>query len=152
MITYQAQPTNNTCVSTCLAMVLGVPVQQVIDQFHEDYMQGHGSVVEYLEQEGCKVENLKADNTDPFEHGYVYLATVPSLNTRGTLHTVLLDCTGERLVLLDPNNDPELMHYVLQMEDEDDRQYGPTEFPMISWVLDYKISAHAIRKARERHV
>ena len=51
MIKHVKQPTLNTCVSACLAMILNRPVEEVIAEFHDRYYNNWEiTISEYLVQ------------------------------------------------------------------------------------------------------
>lgn len=89
-IEFQQQPTSVTCVSTCLAMILGVDAEKVVREFHDKYYnagEGKLKVTDYLKASSvpftlCNFESL------PREDG-VYLVTVPSLNIKAGTHQIL---------------------------------------------------------------
>lgn len=55
MITHQMQPTNATCVQTCLAMLLGLPVDKVLEKLpHKNSGTRHKPMVEFLREHGVQ--------------------------------------------------------------------------------------------------
>lgn len=98
-IYHQQQPTGKTCVQTCIAMALGVPVEQVIQQYGEDPLNQ-----ELL----CKALTECGVMWNQFTHGTMlfqgwYFAVVPSLNHRGLNHQILVRWhPGDGLTVLDP--------------------------------------------------
>jgi len=89
-IEFQQQPTYNTCVSACLAMVLGEPVDLIISEYHDKYWGAGDDKVwpdEYLESKGVPIV-LCNHKTKPDMAG-VYFVTVPSLNIKGGTHQIL---------------------------------------------------------------
>lgn len=150
ILTYQAQPTNDTCVSACIAMVLGVPVQEVIADFHNRLHHENVTLRDYLYERLLCPQSYLADEYVEFEDGYVYFATVPSLNTKGTFHQILFDCTGTKLTIHDPNNDPDKLRYVLRYKDENlNAPLKENEYPLMSWVIEHGIHKDDILKWRE---
>ena len=100
-ITLQTQPDNKTCVQTCLAMALGVQVEEVIARYGADPM-NQLQLCQALTECGF-VWNQFTMGTLAYE-GW-YFAAVPSLNRRGMSHQILLHSTfqeGLCLSLLDP--------------------------------------------------
>lgn len=90
-IYFQQQPTYNTCVSTCLAMILNCDVAELIPVFHDRYFDAPADqrikVTYFLKERGvpfdlCNFESM-ADKAG------VYLVTVPSLNIKGGTHQIL---------------------------------------------------------------
>jgi len=104
----QQQPTQDTCVSTSLAMLLGRPVQEVIDEFHNLYFAHKVEVHDYLEVSGFEEgkDFFCLGVKDQYaEWGNVYLGAVPSLNLERYLHYVLFDYRRVgNPILYDPQN------------------------------------------------
>lgn len=95
----QRQPTPVTCVQTCIAMALGVPVAEVIRVFGGSAM-NQRLLIAALERCGVVYNQ--------FVFGCMaavgwYFAVVPSLNRIGGNHQVLFHWDGEGgLTVLDP--------------------------------------------------
>lgn len=89
-IIWQPQPTGDSCASTCCAMILGIPAQQIVDEFHARFTAYEMDEQEYL-AEHCVVIEPVAKRWAPVESGHVYMLTVPSLNNNGMFHAILLD-------------------------------------------------------------
>ncbi len=103
MIELQKQPTPVTCVQTCLAMALGVPVEQVIARYGDRPMN---------QQWLCHALNECGFLWNQFMHGTwvcsgYYLLAVPSLNVRGGMHEIIVHydmdrgCSG--ITVFDPS-------------------------------------------------
>lgn len=87
MIEFQQQPTPNTCTSACLAMILGVPVQDVIDVFHGAYVDGDTDASKFLNEAG-----IDHEIGNPFmkvNTAGLWLLCVPSLNIQAGNHNIL---------------------------------------------------------------
>ena len=92
MITLQKQPNNETCVQTCLAMALGVPVEEVI-AIYGDRGLNMGRLLHALLE--CDVDhNILVYSRLTFS-GY-YFAVVPSLNHRGKNHQIIIHYDAAR--------------------------------------------------------
>lgn len=98
-ITHQTQPTDCTCVQTCLAMALDVPVYEVIVRYGGKPMNQQSLCAALSE---CKfLWNQMMNGTLVFQ-GW-YFAVVPSLNRKGAAHQVLIHWTeDDGLMVLDP--------------------------------------------------
>lgn len=95
----QQQPTPASCVQTCLAMALGVPVSEVLALYGDKAMNQQRLTAALTE---CAVYwNQMIHATLIFE-GW-HFVTVPSLNNRGGNHCILLFSDGGRLTVLDPS-------------------------------------------------
>lgn len=98
MIIHQQQPTPYTCNQACLAMLMGVPVEDVIKAFPGDGMTWRELM---FALDRCFMTwNAFLFGTLVCE-GY-YLVSVPSLNFEGGAHTIIL-FQAQRLVVFDPN-------------------------------------------------
>lgn len=98
-ITRQRQPTKDTCVQTCIAMALGVPVANVIDRYGGEAM-NQELLTKALTECGV-IWNQFTQGTLLFQ-GW-YFAVVPSLNRRGMNHQVLVRWTErEGITVMDP--------------------------------------------------
>lgn len=123
---HQIQPTWNSCASTCVAMLLGRPVQDVVNELHDAYMADVCALPHYLHRHGVKFKPAVSDGGAPdgyvenrIEFGHLYLLTVPSLNMDATLHFILLDARDDKAVAtLDPNMGREGKRYYINWFDE----------------------------------
>ena len=110
-IKHQTQPTWDSCVATCIAMIIGKPATDVDKEFTEGYMSGDILTKDYLKKEGFVAVQLPSKEV--IQWGKLYMLIVPSLTKRGHLHAVLFDTRNEDKdgdyyeVLLDPNKGKE---------------------------------------------
>lgn len=100
-LSLQKQPTPVTCVQTCLAMAMDVPVRDVIERFGGESMNQQILILALCQ---CGVV------FNPLIFGTMvmagwYFACVPSLNFRGGNHQVLVhyDWETARMTVLDPS-------------------------------------------------
>jgi hypothetical protein len=99
VLTLQTQPTDVTCVHTCIAMILGIPVDKVIERYGNTPITGFG-LCAILEECGV-LWNQFVFGT--LIHEGWYLACVPSLNHVGKNHQIILWSEyGETIRVLDP--------------------------------------------------
>lgn len=102
-ITHVKQPTNDTCVSACLAMALGLDINHVISEFHGMYFAGSIDIIDFLESNDVGVTLPGAskyyevdasgdyvEHTCDFTEPGVYFVTINSLNFENTLHEILV--------------------------------------------------------------
>ena len=136
-IQHVKQPTANSCVSACLAMLTGKPVAQVIEEFHDKYYDSWKlTVYEYLVMQGMNPLPYSGGGVERVSLGNIYLATVASLNVPGALHQVILDLSDNKFVVHDPIKGwPGKKFYV--GPDEDPEQEGA--FIIHSWSVDLLI-------------
>ncbi len=86
VIDHQQQPTPDSCVSTCLAMAINLPAQQVINDLHDDYKSGKSNPIEY-----CRERDIPYEILPPYsavEDPGCYLLIVPSLNIHAGMHQI----------------------------------------------------------------
>lgn len=91
-ISHVTQDLPSSCVSACLAMALGLPQEQVIAEFHDDYFQGKTTLGKYLTSKGITFTPIGFEETfypEDDEEEHVYFMTVPSLNIEGGLHEII---------------------------------------------------------------
>ena len=81
-------------------MLLNVPVQEIIDNFHADYMAQILSVDEYLALRKVKVTPMLS--TSKLYYGELYLIAAPSLNETALMHQLIADYRGVDFTLYDP--------------------------------------------------
>lgn len=98
-ITLQTQPTHQTCVQTCLAMALNVPVSNVIDRYGRD-AKNQEFLLHALTE--CSIVWNQFTVGTLLYQGW-YFMTVPSLNQKGINHQILTRWTfQEGLYVMDP--------------------------------------------------
>lgn len=102
IITHQMQPCPYSCVSTCLAMIIGRPAQEVIDEMHKSYRDGELTLRQMLESLGIEYTAFFSLDCPPLADEGVYLCTSPSLNIEGGNHQILIEVTDENYFVLDP--------------------------------------------------
>lgn len=101
-LTLQLQPTPTTCAQACIAMAVGVPVQEVINQFGGDPMCQRG-LLRALED--CRIVHNQFVFPTLVVTGW-HFAVVPSLNMPGGNHQVLIHFNLESGIwrILDPSS------------------------------------------------
>lgn len=105
-IKHQKQPTPDTCTSACLAMILDIPVDEVVKEFHEDWMNRRTDPAHYLIKKLAKFQIHREPYDNALLFGKVYLVTVPSVNITGRNHHIIVDMRhgpGKEIVY-DPND------------------------------------------------
>ncbi|MDD1966166.1 hypothetical protein NPS29_12625 [Pseudomonas putida] len=113
LISHQTQPTNNTCFSTCMAMLKCIPAAVVVGQIHDWYYAGDVSVRQVLERLEIPFESFDTADLPKFGHDGVYLVAVPSVNQPGWMHQVLCECFAGQFIVHDPCRGLRgAMHYV----------------------------------------
>ena len=134
-IKLQQQPTDNSCTSTCLAMILGVPVDKVILEFHDKYLRSAITPFKYLSDNGIESEQHRTSDRILW-HGELYLVVVPSLNTVGVTHSIIVDVRFDDYLVFDPNKGKEGKKYYIPWED---KPSNDLEVPVKSRLLELSI-------------
>lgn len=144
LINLVRQPTGDTCTSACLAMITGIGVEDVINEFHQKWKDQESNPSEFLKVHGFEHEI----HTDPFNNcvdwGYVYLVTVPSLNIEGGLHHIILDTSGDSEMVYDPNNGKKDKRYYVNWTRKDVKH---NEVKLHAWIVDIKINPELISES-----
>lgn len=117
---HQKQSLNNSCVSACIAMILNVPEEEIVDDFHKRYSEGM-RVSKYLEELDVPHRLLYADDRSRASVEYAHLVTVVSLNRPGEFHLVVMLGTENGVsLILDPNRGrPGKKYYSTRADDID---------------------------------
>lgn len=134
-IKQQLQPTPDTCTSACLAMILDVPVANVVEYFHEDWVAGKTDPALFLARNLAKFQIHREPFDNTLEYGKVYLLTVPSINVMSKNHHVIVDMRhGEgKEIVYDPNNGRvDIKYYVGWTKGRQVLE----QYPLNSWAID----------------
>lgn len=101
MINHLTQPTKDSCMATCLAMVIGISAEEALERYHKD-----------LQSYKIWFDNVLDSYRIPYYYGsprssrisgdVLCFATVASLNMPGMLHQILIQNVGDRLTVYDP--------------------------------------------------
>lgn len=135
-IVLQRQVDNVTCVSACAAMLMGRPVEAVVDEFHDSFQKYTIDLNTYLARNGVYVERV---NHSHLQEGAVYILLVPSLNAPAQFHQVVADTRGDKIKIYDPAREGR-QRYVAPGE-----AVEPGETEIITWVAEFRVlSAPAI--------
>ena len=89
-IVHQKQIDDKTCTSACIAMLTGRSIEEIIKDFHEDFLDDKIYASSYLQAQGFKVRTYPSEVKN-LVYGFVYLLAVPSLNIPGGLHSIIAD-------------------------------------------------------------
>ena len=147
MITLVQQQANDTCMTACLAMVTGLDYQLVLDTFDPQYKENYPTFNQstYLTDLGIEHTLLPAIAPIP-EEGYLYIATVPSLNLLASSHAVVIgfDEEGDFMVW-DPNQGRVWKKYYVPF-----KATNELEVPISSYQLTVAIKVETIRQLRKR--
>jgi hypothetical protein len=133
-ITFQQQPTPNSCVSATLAMLLDKDVNDVIAEFHDKYMDKVVEIHDYLDDNNIEYRKCFTCQAQ-WEPGYIYKLCVPSLNILGGQHAILVDFRKD-FKLYDPNMGREGVKYYVHKFEEDLLE---NEYLLNSFNFEYQI-------------
>lgn len=99
-VEHQMQPNDHTCVHTCLAMITGLSVDDMIDRFG-DHALGFDETATVLAEHGLFPHNT---SSGPHRYPFVgwYLVACASKNLPGQAHQVLVYADGEGYTVYDP--------------------------------------------------
>lgn len=132
------QPTHDSCVVTCCAMLANKPVKMTYEHFHEKLWNGQVSTEWILGALGLTTRRVFYDG-DQVCKDRVYLAAVPSPNEPGYLHQVIIDCREEPIVVLDPAQGmPGRKYYAWEPE----KGVDPLAVPLVSWLNEFEVVPH----------
>lgn len=119
-------------------MLAGIPVAQSVARFHSAIWEDGLPVQWCLGELGVKYRACFYEGHTCYA-GKVYLVTVASLNTRGSLHQVIMDCRGERAVVFDPAQGIEDKFYYAWEPTKGDDEWA---VPLESWLIEYEVVPH----------
>lgn len=106
------QPTDNSCTSACLAMLTGLPLAQVMSEFHTDFRKGNTNAYRYLDFKGIEyVQHPDLYTIGGDCDGWAYLLSVPSLNKFSEMHNIVVYTDQGNLHILDPQQGAEGMKF-----------------------------------------
>lgn len=113
-VAHQRQPTDKSCLATCVAMAVGVPVDALGLPVNRPL--NLEDVGPWLAERGVWLRLCGRHET--FRDG-LYLVGVLSLNDMHELHSVLVDCRGGAFNLYDPNagNEGKRAYTILNKDD-----------------------------------
>lgn len=90
MIKHQMQPTHNSCVSTCLAMLAGRDAEEIVAEFHDRYWKYPFSIISIMEELDIVAVPCSVIGSTVY-WGQLYLFNMPSLNIQGGTHQIIVD-------------------------------------------------------------
>ncbi len=132
------QPTPDTCTSACLAMLTGVSVETVIEEFHDVWKNAENKInpSTYLSKRLVSHNVLNDPFNNLLEWDKVYLLTVPSLNIDGGLHHIIIDLRNDLEVVLDPNRGREGRRYYIGWGNQ---PCNNLEVRLHAWLTDLEV-------------
>lgn len=101
MIKHLTQPTKDSCMATCLAMVIGISAEEALKMYHAD-----------LQSYKIWFDDVLENYRIPYYYGsprssrisgnVLCFATVASLNMPGMLHQILIQNVDGKFTVYDP--------------------------------------------------
>ncbi|MDB2179364.1 hypothetical protein [Citrobacter farmeri] len=131
---HQQQPTHNSCMSACVAMISNQSVTEVVEQWHDKFHSKEAWLddamdhyrIPYFYGHPKKAELLS---------GFIYFLTVPSLNIVGGQHQILAAVKeGPVVEIFDPAKGRDGAKYYVYGECK-----KAEERELISWTIDLAI-------------
>ncbi len=145
IITHQMQPTYNSCVSACIAMILDVPVSEIIDDFHYKYHDHKDIPSHYMRRKGLPVKSLLAESADMMMNK-IYGLIVPSLNIEAGTHLILMEIDdNDNVAIYDPAYLREDKRYYVYNKIPD----TPSEVLLKCFVAEFEIDRDDLIEWRE---
>lgn len=102
-VKHQQQPCPVSCVTTCIAMILNRPVEELKPLLHERYRETNLSLGEILSEYGVPFEPFNSTDRGLLQWAGLYLVAAPSLNIQAGMHQILLELDEDKYVVHDPN-------------------------------------------------
>ena len=138
LIRLQTQQENDTCVSACLGMLLGIDHQQIVKEFHDKYQNHETDAGEFLENAGLVPRyHYTRENLCDLLVDRVYLLVVPSRNIEGGHHQIVAH------TLLSEDNQLVWRIYDPCEGREGKKYYTGTE-TQFSWVAELSVSVREL--------
>ena len=98
------QPSSDSCVATCMAMLVGD--KEVDKDFHiAHYLKREVSIVKYLHVRGIRAwrpQYMANEFPHRLGQGYVFVVQTPSLNWENAMHMLIVDHRTEHPQVIDP--------------------------------------------------
>lgn len=135
-IKHQTQPESDTCVSTCIAMILEEPAEVIITEFHDDYFAGKIEIDECLHKRGIRCKSMIAHDQSLLNNK-IYFLTIPSLNHKGLFHQILMEVYEDGgYEIHDPAKGREgSLYYV----NHDEEVLRPQQMRLKSWIAIFEV-------------
>lgn len=139
MMQHLMQPTHDSCMATCMGMIVGLSADQAYNEFHERLY--------YKRDKGEWYDDILDEYKIPYSYGHprkntifgdaIFILTTPSLNMKGGTHAILALSTFEgNIRILDPIRGWPLKKYYVWGEPT-----LPNEVELTSWSVDLIIPA-----------
>lgn len=151
LLRLQQQPCQISCVCTSIAIILGLPAQVVINNYHKKVWEEGYSISDILTEYGIEFfyfNSAKRNGLNDVESGY-YLVAVPSLNNLGGMHQMVveLDAKEQRMAVLDPQEGTGFKYYSGEVDKDD-----PNSFKFGGgYTLEAGISKKSLAEWRKRN-
>lgn len=94
---HQTQPCPLSCVTTSVAILAGLPVEEVREKYHNDYREGNVTCRQIFNDLGIPFQSFDSMDRvglDICKPGGYFVA-VPSLNIQGGMHQVVIEISSD---------------------------------------------------------
>ncbi|HBT0444797.1 TPA: hypothetical protein MA058_003453 [Klebsiella pneumoniae] len=135
MIKHLTQPTKDSCMSTCLAMVVGISAKESYDKYHTK-----------LQKYEIWFDTILDEYKIPYYYGsprssrlsgtVLCFATVPSLNIQGVFHQILIQYEEGKFTVFDPAQGRGGAKYYIPSNQKIDNEL---QVHLESWLIDLVI-------------
>lgn len=103
-MTQLTQPTKYSCVTTSLAVLLGLTSpDSVVEQYHPQFFDGSKDVYTIMDELNINYRRPQRSRRNTLKKNKTYLVSVPSLNIPGGMHQVVFQVTDNwNIIVFDP--------------------------------------------------
>lgn len=151
-IIVQPQMTNDCCVSTCVAMLLEIPQQYIVETYNARYHARECNLGYILDGYGVEYKAdfrvIDATSIADIDFNCIAFLTVPSLNYPGGHHQILAEWDSEDMLwrIYDPQKGTGYKYYEGATREED-----PNCYPMKSYAIDCVVSMEELDRIRQAY-
>lgn len=133
VIEHKTQPTKDSCMATCIAMLVGIDENKAYAEWHHKFQNRSSWLDTALDKYGIPYL-YGSPRSATLLYGFAYLLTVPSLNIQGGLHQVIaILCKEGGVEIFDPVKGRGGLYYVYESP------AGDKEVEIKSWAIDLAI-------------
>lgn len=103
-MTQLTQPTKYSCVTTSLAVLLGLTrPNDVVEQYHPQFFDGSKDVYAIMDELNINYRRPQRAGRNTLKKNKTYLVSIPSLNIPGGMHQVVFQVTSNwNIIVFDP--------------------------------------------------
>lgn len=135
MICHLTQPTKDSCMATCLSMVLGISEKEGYKLYHKKLQKYEIWFDTILDKYGIPYY-YGSPRSNRLSGNVLCFATVPSLNMQGLLHQILIQYEEGKFTVFDPAQGRVGSKYYIPNNQEIDNEL---QVNLQSWLVDLVI-------------